>query len=95
MLEKIMQDLFLDCFNLKDGQDSKPSHFSSLKNEESKIQMRHVLKSYALLSKQRLAEQLYTDNVVKPFTDQVKKFNHSESMSFIWRDKLKKNYIIC
>lgn len=67
MLEKIMQELFLSCFILKD--DSSVS--TNLEKEENRKQMRHVLKSYSLLSKQRLVEQLYTDFVVKPFMNQV------------------------
>lgn len=67
MLEKIMQELFLSCFILKD--DSSVS--TNLDKEENRKQMRHVLKSYSLLSKQRLVEQLYTDFVVKPFMNQV------------------------
>ena len=67
MLEKIMQELFLSCFILKD--DFSVS--TNLDKEENRKQMRHVLKSYSLLSKQRLVEQLYTDFVVKPFMNQV------------------------
>ena len=75
MLEKIMQDLFLDCFsdlNQENNVDGRATSSLVRLNDERRKQMRHVLKSYALLGKQRLAEQLFTNYVVKPFTDQVK-----------------------
>ncbi len=68
MLEKIMQELFLNYFN--SNSSSSPSKSSS--NIDAKQQMRHVLKSYSLLAKQRLVEQLFTENKVKPFMEEVK-----------------------
>jgi hypothetical protein len=75
MLEKIMQDLFLKCLNLsenkiKDGSNETCSN--GLNSPENRQQLKHVLKSYALLSKQRLAEQLFTDVLVKPYIEKVK-----------------------
>lgn len=67
MLEKIMKEQFLACFNLKDENNV----CVNLANEETKKQMKHVLKSYSLLSKQKIAEQLYTEYVVKPYMCQV------------------------
>lgn len=64
MLEKIMQDLFLTCFNLKDLNEGS---LKILNEQEMKKQMKPVLKSYALLSKQPMAEQLYLEHVVKPY----------------------------
>jgi hypothetical protein len=74
-----MQDLFLNCFSDFNVVDSSSSMLTLnvLGEEEARKQMRHVLKSYALLSKQRLAEQLYTDNVVKPY------MNHYLNESFL------------
>lgn len=72
MLEKIMQDLFLGCIG--------SSNTSNLSDPEVKQQLRHVLKSYALLSKQRLCEQLFTDHLVKPYMSQVENF-YSKSFS--------------
>lgn len=69
MLEKIMQDLFLNCLVTTESQASPDSN--STMDAETKQQLRHVLKSYSLLSKQRLAEQLFTDYKVKPFMVQV------------------------
>lgn len=74
MLEKILKEQFLGCFNLKDSSDS--SVCANLSNEDTKKQMKHVLKSYSLLSKQKLAEQLYTDYVVKPYMNQVRIFQY-------------------
>lgn len=72
MLEKIMKDLFLACFNLKSDSSNDSSNVcASLATEDTKKQMKHVLKSYSLLSKQKLAEQMYTDHVVKPYLSQV------------------------
>jgi hypothetical protein len=65
-----MQELFLNYFN--SSLSNSPSKNSTIL--ETKQQLRHVLKSYSLLSKQRLAEQLFTDNKVKPFMEEVKLF---------------------
>ena len=64
MLEKIMHDLFLKCLNINeiDGIEDQT---------ERNQQLKHVLKSYALLGKQRLAEQLFTDYVVCPYLTKV------------------------
>jgi len=67
MLEKIMQELFLNYFN----SNSLNSPSKNPSNAEAKQQLRHVLKSYSLLSKQRLAEQLFTDYKVRPYMEEV------------------------
>lgn len=69
-----MKELFLSCFNLKEANDLQTSLnvCSNLSNDDTKKQMKHVLKSYSLLSKQSLVENLYNDYVVKPFINQVK-----------------------
>ena len=61
MLEKKMQELLLNCL----------SNREKFLETEAQQNLRHVLKSYALLSKQRQAEQLFTDNFVKPFMKMV------------------------
>lgn len=72
-----MQDLFLGCLNIKEEGDI--CDYEKLKQPEVKQQLRHVLKSYALLSKQKLAEQLFTDYVVKPYMSQFVNENYLES----------------
>jgi hypothetical protein len=75
MLEKIMQDLFLKCLNLTENtifDDVSQSYINGINKLENRQQLKHVLKSYALLSKQRLAEQLFTDILVKPYMEKVK-----------------------
>ena len=70
MLEKIMQELFLNYFNnFNDNQQSTAIKTSNV--SDSKQQLRHVLKSYSLLSKQRQAEQLFTDHRVKSYMEEV------------------------
>ena len=64
-----MQDLFLNCLVTADSHANPDS--KNIMDAETKQQLRHVLKSYSLLSKQRLAEQLFTDYKVKPFMIQV------------------------
>ena len=57
-----MQELFLHCLNL---------HEDLVNSSETQQKLRHVLKSYALLSKQKEAEQLYAESIVKPYMLQV------------------------
>ena len=64
MLEKIMHDLFLKCLNINEIEGIEDQ-------TERNQQLKHVLKSYALLGKQRLAEQLFTDYVVRPYLTKV------------------------
>ena len=75
MLEKKMQDLFLSCLDLKEEDrtaiTSSNGVAAGLSTLEKHQQLRHVLKSYGLLSKQRQAEQLFADSVVKPYLAQV------------------------
>ena len=66
MLEKKMQELFLNCLNLKEDFTSLNDTKYDLTNQETQQQLKHVLKSYALLSKQREVEQLFTNSIVKP-----------------------------
>ena len=63
-----MQDLFLGCLGVKDEKNPP----ESLNEAEKRVQLKHLLKSYSLLSKQRLAEQLFTDFKVKPYMEQVR-----------------------
>ncbi|CAF0878878.1 unnamed protein product [Brachionus calyciflorus] len=60
VLENIMKDLFIDC--LKNAE----TPYSS----EHKQQFKHVLKSYSLLGKEKIAEDLYTEHTLKPFMEQ-------------------------
>lgn len=72
MLLKKMQELFLSCLNLKE--DFRPvsaEKVCSLNDSETQIQLKHVLKSYALLSMHRQAEDLFKNAVVKPFMSKV------------------------
>ena len=71
MLEKIMQDLFLNYFSVNESQHGVLT-LKSPSAADSKQQLRHVLKSYSLLAKQRQAEQLFTDYKVKPFMEEVR-----------------------
>ena len=74
-----MKELFLNSLNIKENNDlslitSSPKNLSSnaiLNNPEVSQQLRHVLKSYSLLSKQRIPEQLFTNHIVKPYLDEV------------------------
>ncbi len=66
MLLKKMQELFEACLSLKE---------EGLSETEGQVQLKHVLKSYALLSMQRQAEQLFTDKCVRPY---VSKFINEE-----------------
>jgi hypothetical protein len=75
VLEKTMKELFLSSLNIKDGNEiayMKGSN-ASIKEGDNKQQLRHVLKSYALLSKQRLVEELFTEYLVKPYMTEVNK----------------------
>jgi hypothetical protein len=74
MLEKIMQELFLKCLNLNENKivENSDELSNGLNNPENRQQLKHVLKSYALLSKQRLAEQLFADILVKPYMEKVR-----------------------
>lgn len=58
VLENIMQELLIDCLK------------NPLNTTERKQQLKHVLKSYILLGKEKLAEELFTLHVVKPYMDQ-------------------------
>lgn len=71
MLEKKMQELFLNCLNLKEDFTSLNDTKYDLTNQETQQQLKHVLKSYALLSKQREVEQLFTNSIVKPYMSVV------------------------
>ena len=73
VLEKIMKELFLNSLSIKEGSSDSYLYGSnlSLENAETKQQLKHVLKSYALLSKQRLVEELFTENLVKPYMAEV------------------------
>ena len=44
---------------------------TDLNDPETQQQLKHVLKSYALLSKQREAEQLFSNALVKPYMSLV------------------------
>ena len=61
VLENIMQDLLIDCLK------------NPLNTSERKQQLKHVLKSYTLLGKEKLAEDLFTQHVVKPYMDEFLK----------------------
>jgi hypothetical protein len=68
-----MKELFLSSMSIKDGNEVaylKGSNVS-LSDNDNKQQLRHVLKSYALLSKQRLVEELFTEYLVKPYMTEV------------------------
>lgn len=71
MLLKKMQELFLTCLNLKEDFSIITENRIDLNDQEASQQLKHVLKSYALLSKQRQAEQLIVDALVKPFMSKV------------------------
>ena len=71
MLEKKMQELFLNCLNLKENFTRLNDTKVDLTNPDTQQQLKHVLKSYALLSKQREVEQLFTNSVVKPYMNMV------------------------
>ena len=71
MLEKKMQELFLDCLNLKEDFTILNENYPGLTDPELQQQLKHVLKSYALLSKQRESEQLFSNAVVKPYMSTV------------------------
>ena len=59
MLLKKMQELFVACLSLnKEGLGEMT---------DGQVQLKHVLKSYALLSMQRQAEQLFTETCVRPY----------------------------
>ena len=66
-----MQDLFLNYFSKNENHASSTPPSKNSTNTDAKQQLRHVLKSYSLLSKQRLAEQLFTENKVRPFMEEV------------------------
>lgn len=66
-----MKELLLSSLNIKEGESSLKGSNLALANAETKQQLRHVLKSYSLLSKQRLAEQLFTEYLVKPYMSEV------------------------
>jgi hypothetical protein len=66
-----MKELFLGSMNIKDETTYLKGSNASLSDNENKQQLRHVLKSYALLSKQRLVEELFTDYLVKPYMAEV------------------------
>lgn len=72
MLLKKMQELFLSCLKLKEDFTPLIETQNGLNEQEVQQQLKHVLKSYALLSMQRQAEQLFTDAVVKPYMSKVK-----------------------
>lgn len=55
-----MRDMFIDCITKGN------KVFSS----ENKQQLKHVLKSYSLLAKEKHAEQLYGQYVVEPYMEQ-------------------------
>ena len=74
MLLKKMQELFLSCLNLKEDFRINKESSSDLNDPETRQQLKHVLKSYALLSKQRQAEQLIVDALVKPFMAKVRDY---------------------
>jgi hypothetical protein len=81
MLEKIMHDLFLKCMNRPDTDNSLSPLSTTIKlatsledQAENRQQLKHVLKSYALLSKQRSAELLFTEYLVKPHMEKVNNF---------------------
>lgn len=71
VLEKKMQELFLNCLNLKEDFTSLSETKVDLANPDTQQQLKHVLKSYALLSKQREVELLFTNSVVKPYMNMV------------------------
>ena len=71
MLLKKMQELFLNSLNLKKDFSSFSDTPNDLNDPETQQQLKHVLKSYALLSMHRQAEQLFTDAVVKPYMKKV------------------------
>ncbi|RNA19525.1 conserved oligomeric Golgi complex subunit 2 isoform X1 [Brachionus plicatilis] len=60
VLENIMRDLFIDCV----------TNWHKISFSDNKHQLKHVLKSYSLLGKEKHAEQLYTQYVVEPYLDQ-------------------------
>lgn len=60
VLENIMRDMFIDCI----------SNGNKVFSSENKQQLRHVLKSYSLLGKEKHAEQLYSQYVVEPYMSQ-------------------------
>ncbi len=66
-----MRQLLLDCLNLREDFSIRVDSQNDLSTPETQQQLRHVLKSYALLGKQRQAEQLFTDAIVKPYMLQV------------------------
>lgn len=78
MLEKKMQELFLNCLNLKEDFTRLKDSQADLTNTETQQQLKHVLKSYALLSKQREVEQLFTNAVVRPYMNMVTISNKNE-----------------
>lgn len=62
-----MQDLFFACLNINDN-----NYKEFVADETQKyVQLKHLLKSYSLLSKQRLVEQLFTEHKVKPYLEMV------------------------
>jgi hypothetical protein len=71
MLLKKLQELFLTCFHLSDDFKCLSEHQNKLDEPETQQQLKHLLKSYALLSEHRQAEQLFIDAIVKPYMQQV------------------------
>lgn len=72
MLLRKMQELFLGCLNLKE--DFRPvtgEKVCDLNDPDTQTQLKHVLKSYALLSMHRQAEELFKNAVVKPYMSKV------------------------
>ena len=67
-----MQELFLDCLNLKEDFTILNESHPGLTDPDVQLQLKHVLKSYALLSKQRESEQLFSNAVVRPYMSMVR-----------------------
>ncbi len=82
MLEKKMQELFLECLNLKEDFTLLNETKTDLNDPDTQQQLKHVLKSYALLSKQREAEQLFSNALVKPYMSLVFIFENLELQSY-------------